>query len=480
MKTLILLWALLSVMMTTPIKAKELQTLFCNATFFSQAEGPYVETYLKVFGPSVSYVKTTRGTYQASLLVTIIFKNIDRIVDFRKYNLFSGELADTLQGLPDFIDQQRISLPYGIYQMVLSITDNNSKESPIGGTFPLNMEIDKKNLKFSDIELVESFQATGKDNILSKSGFDLVPYVSDFFPSSMKVMSFYTELYNLDKKIGENQDFLFKYYIESSKDQVVMDDFVKLKRQKSAAVNPLLVTIPIADLPNGDFNLVIESIDRNNEVMAKQKISFQRSNPGLQLDVSDIKAIDISATFAEKISSLDSLRFYLQSLNPIGSTKQNQYVDNVVKTNDITQMQKFLYGFWQTRNNEYPEAEWNHYKSQVLAIEERYKTKIKHGYETDMGYTWLKYGTPDQVEDSKHEPNAVPYIIWQYFHIENQSNVRFVFTNPHLVGTEYFLFYSDARDNRFNTSLSRDLYERTSSFGSSGGYGSRFSSNFRR
>ena len=225
---------------------------------------------------------------------------------------------------------------------------------------------------------------------------------------------------------------------------------------------------------------MIETINRNNESLAKHKIGFQSINPGLHLDESDIKAIDITSTFAEKNSSLDSSRFYLQSLNSIATMTENQYVDKVVKTNDIRQMQKFLYGFWKTRNDQYPEAEWNHYKLQVLAIEESYKTKIKHGYETDMGYTWLKYGTPDQVEDSKHEPHAVPYIIWQYFHIENQSNVRFVFTNPHLVGTEYFLSYSDARDNRYNNSWDKDILNRTSSFGRGGGSGSRFSANFKK
>ncbi len=480
MKTLILLWALLPVMLGTPVQGQGLQALFCNASFHSQAEGPYVETYLKVFGPSARYVSTPGGTYQASLQVTLIFKIDDKIVDFRKYNLLSAELADTLKGLPDFIDQQRISLPYGVYQLDLSIADNNSQETAIGRTCSVPMEFDQTNLKFSDIQLVESFKATERENILSKSGFDLVPYVDDYFPSAVNSMSFYTELYNLDKKIGENQDFLFRYYIESSKDQVVIDDFAKFQRQKTAAVNPLLVTIPITDLSNGNFNFVVEAIDRNNAILAKHKIGFQRSNPGLKLDVSDIKAIDITSTFAEKILSPDSLRFYLESLNPIGTMTENQYVVKVVKTNDIRLMQKFLFGFWKTRNDEYPEAEWNNYKAQVLAIEESYKTKVKHGYETDMGYTWLKYGTPDQVEDSKHEPNAVPYIIWQYFHIENQSNVRFVFANPNLVGTEYTLTYSDARDNRYNTGWNRDLYERTNSFGSQGGWGSNFLSNFRR
>lgn len=480
MKTIIFLCALLLVSMTTRIKAKELQVFFCNATFNSQAEEPYVETYLKVIGQSVNYVKTTRGSYQASLKVTILFKNLDKIIEFRKYDLLSAELVDTLNSLPDFIDQQRISLPYGVYQLDLSVADNNNRQSPIKKSGTVAMEYDKTNLKFSDFQFVESFKATGQDNILSKSGFDLVPYVDDFYPPSEKVMNFYIELYNLDKKIGGNQIFIFRYYIESLKDQIVMEDFVGFQRQKSAPVNPLLVTMPIPDLPNGNYSLVVEAIDRNNLLLAKHKVGFQRSNPGLQLDESDVRAIDISSTFSEKISSLDSLRFYLQSLNPIATMKQNQIVDKVLKTNDIGQMQKFLYGFWKTRNNQYPEEEWNNYKFQVLAIEESYKTKVKHGCETDMGYTWLKYGTPDQVEDSKHEPNEVPYIIWQYFHIENQSNVRFVFTNPNLAGTEYSLFYSDARGNRHNTGLDGSNYDRTSGFNTQGSWGSRFLSNFRR
>lgn len=478
MKTFPLLWALLPLLTATPVQAKELQALFSNAAFFSQAEGPYVETYLMVFGPSANYIKTSEGTYQASLQVTMLFKNGEKIIDFRKYNLYSEEVKDTLSGLPDFIDQQRIPLPYGLYQLDLSIADNNSQAAPMVATSPVSVEYDKTILKFSDIQFVESFKATTQVNVLSKSGFDLVPYVGDYFPPSVNVFSFYTELYNLDKKIGENQDYLFRYYIESSKDQVVMDDFAKFQRQKSAAVNLLLVSIPITDLPNGSFNLVVEAIDRNNEVLAKNKVAFQRSNPGLQLDAADIRAIDITSTFAERVTSADSLVFYLESLNPIGNMKENQYVEKIVKTKDISQMQKFLYGFWKTRNDEYPEAEWSAYKSQVLAIEESYKTKVKHGYQTDMGYMWLKYGTPDEVEDSRHEPSAVPYIIWKYYHVKDQSDVRFVFTNPHLVGTEYFLSSSNARDDRYSDG--RGTQDRTSSFGVQGFWGSRYSSNIRR
>jgi GWxTD domain-containing protein len=480
MKTFLLFSALLSCFSTFHIQAKELQALFSHASFYSHTEGPYVETYLMVYGPSVNYVKTPEGAWQASLKVTLVFKQDDRIVDFRKYNLLSAGLEDTLRILPNFIDQQRISLPGGDYQLEVTLADNNGGEDPVGYTYPVDLEYDHSNHKFSDIQLVESFQPTEGDNILTKSGFDLVPYVSDFYPPQVGGLNFYTELYNLDKKIGEGQDFLFLYYFESVPNAVVMDNFVRRMRQKSAPVNPLLVSIPIADLPNGQYNLVVEAVDRNNEILASQRIPFGRSNPGLQLNVVDIKAVDITSTFAEKITSPDSLRFYLLSLVPIATMTQRQFINQLTEMDDFLQMRKFLFSFWETRNDQYPEAEWNFYKAQVLAIEDYYKTKIKHGFETDMGYTWLRYGTPDQVEDSKHEPNAVPYIIWHYFHIENQSNVRFVFTNPHLVGTEYSLIYSDARDDRYNTDSEQFLYNRSSSFGSSGGYGSRFLSNFRR
>ena len=479
MKTRVLFLALL-VLAITPVKAKELQTLFSIATFYNEQQGPYLETYLKVLGPSAVYPMTPGGTYQASLRVTLIIKRTDEIVAFQKYDLLSAELKDTLTGWPDFIDQQRISLPCGRYKVELSVADNNARDSKTGKNVGVVLEYNEKDLKFSDLQLVESFTATAQENVLSKSGFDLVPYVGNFFPPSVDVMNGYVELYNLDKKIGENQDFLFKYYIESVKDLIVMENFIKVRRHKSAAINPLLFTISITGLPNGLYNLVVESIDRNNQVLAKQKIGFQRSNPGLQLDESGIKAIDITSTFVEKITTLDSLKFYLLSLNPIATMTENLYIDKILKTTDIRHMQKTLYAFWKARNNQYPDAEWNHYKQQVMAIEDRYKTFTRHGFETDMGYTWLRYGTPDEVEDSKHEPLAAPYIIWKYHHIENQGNVHFVFSNPHLVGTEYFLIYSDARDNPYNRSWSRDLYERTSGFGAKGGWGSRIKSNFER
>jgi len=463
MKKLLLLLSGLFILAIPQLGAKELQALFYHASFFSPVEGPYVETYLKIFGSTAEYVKTPNGTFQASLEVTMLFKKDNKIAGFRKYNLLSAELQDTLNTVPHFIDQQRVSLPLGIYQLDLLIKDNHSKETAIDNTYVVAMEFNNKDLKFSDFQFIESYQPSKQDNILSKSGFDLIPYVGDFFPSNLDKLTFYIEAYNLDKKIGENQDFIFNYYLESFETNFSLGDFSKYQRQKASSVNPLLASVPINELPSGNYNLVVEARDKNNEMISMNKIFFQRSNPGIQMNLSDIEGVDIISTFAEKITSIDSMKFYVQSLTPVASMLETQFAKNVVHSANLEQMQKYLYNFWKTRNDKSPEAEWTKYKSQVMMIEEAYKTKIKHGYETDMGRTWLKYGAPDQVEESKHEPNAYPYIIWQYYHITNQSNRRFVFYNPHLAGTEYILIHSDAKGELYNPYWLYDIYSRTTS-----------------
>ena len=96
-----------------------------------------------------------------------------------------------------------------------------------------------------------------------------------------------------------------------------------------------------------------------------------------------------------------------------------------------------------------------------MKVEDRFKTQIKHGFETDMGRIWLRYGPPNDSEFSDHEPNSYPYAMWHYYTLEgNQSNKRFIFYNPHLVGTEYFLLHSDARGELYNPYWKVDLHGR--------------------
>jgi GWxTD domain-containing protein len=484
MKRLAITFLALSFLIAPQLMAQNLQALFYHASFFHPVEGPYVESYLKVFGPSATYKPTKEGLFQASLEVTMVFKQDDEIKDFRKYNLLSETVKDTSGVLPNFIDQQRILLPYGIYQMDVKLKDNYSEEPSLELADMISLEYDLQNLRFSDFQFVEAFSKTEEENVLSKSGYDLVPYVGDWFPEDLNNITFYIELYGLDNKVGAGEDFLFKYYLESFETNVSFDDYSFFQRQKAAPVNVLLNALSIKELPSGNYNLVVEARDRQNELITMNKIFFQRSNPGVKIQLSDLEAVDITATFAEKINDLDSLRFYLGSLLPISNNIERQFVINVLKSTDTEKMQKFLFNFWQNRNKDYPDQEWNFYKKEVLMVEEAYATRIKHGFETDQGRVWLKYGTPDNAEESQHEPNAYPYIIWHYYSLGDQTNKRFIFYNPHLVGTEYILLHSDARGEIYNPYWQVDLHGRNTqlrnydNYDVDGGWGSRASQKY--
>ena len=460
MKKALFLSAILAFLFITPTHSKELQALFQHASFYSPTEGPFIETYLKVFGPSAEFAKTPRGTYQASLEITVLFKQGEKITDFRKYNLLSSEIEDTVNGVTNFIDMQRIPLPPGLYQIELLVKDNHSKSSPIEHSELVSLEFDEQKLKFSDFQFVDTYKATQTENILTKSGYDLIPYVGDFYPANNNAITFYIELYNIDKKLGNQEDFLYRYYIESFETTISLGDFAKFQRQKAGPVNPLLASLPIAQLPSGNYNLVVEARDRNNQLIELNKTFFQRSNPGMQINLSDLASVDVTATFAEKITSLDSLQFYILSLVPVANMLEMQFARNASGSKEVDQMQKFLYNFWKIRNESNPEAEWNRYKSIVFMVEDAYKTKIKHGFETDMGRVMLKYGVPDDVVDSRHEPNAYPYVIWHFYHLADQNNKRFIFYNPHLVGTEYILIHSDAKGEIYNADWQKVLVER--------------------
>lgn len=465
MKKIILSLATLSFLIFPALNAQDnLQALFYHAGFYSPDEGPYVETYLKVFGESAEFLENQDGNFQASLEVTILFKQADEIVDWRKYNLLSEELADTSDRKANFIDQQRISLPSGVYQLELSLKDNNKDVPPLEHAQMLSLEYDDQEFRFSNFQFIEEYSVTEEDNILTKSGFDLVPFVGDFFDETEEKLIFYTELYNLDKKIGDQEDFLFRYYLESFETTTSFSDYNKFQRQKAGPVNVLLASIPIKDLQSGNYNLVVEARDRNNEELLVNKTFFMKSNPGVELRYDEIDAVDITATFAEKITDPDSLSFYVASLYPMANQMEKQFIKNVVNSKDQENMQKFMYNFWKNRNRDYPEASWNLYKKTVLQVENSFKTKIKHGFETDQGRVWLRYGAPNNTEFSNHEPNAYPYVIWHYYHLDNnQNNKRFIFYNPHLVGTEYILLHSDARGEVYNPYWQVDLHGRNSS-----------------
>ncbi|MCF8297214.1 MAG: GWxTD domain-containing protein [Saprospiraceae bacterium] len=441
---------LLILFVSISIKAENLQAYLSYSTFVSTADGPYIETYLTVMGSSVQLIKNSNNKFQGTIEVTLIFKKNDTVVDFKKYNLLSPEVEDTSNINFSFIDQQRFSLPNGTYNFEIKIVDINNNTKPFESIESVYIYFPSDKISISDIELIESFKKSSEQNILTKSGYDLIPYIFNYYPEKISKLTFYAEIYNTEKIMGEKEKFLITYYIESFETANYIAGLRKYKKEVSGNVIIAFNEFDLTDLPSGNYNLVIEIRTNENKLITDGRIFFQRSNPNIKIDYSDIASVDAENSFASRYTDKDSLAGMIRALSPISTEMEKIFADNQIKNGDVDIMQKYFLHFWTNRNELNPEKAWYDYSIELKKTDKEFGTSIRRGYETDRGRVYLQYGPPNTMTKQPSEPSAYPYEIWHFYKLGNQTNKKFVFYNPDMATNDYELIHSDAVGEIYN------------------------------
>lgn len=451
-------------LVTLNCSSKNLSAIFSYSKFNSDKAGPFIETYLSVAGNSVNYVKLNNSDYQSVITINIMFKDTaSKVVYNDTYNLNSPVIKDTNATAFNFIDQQRIPLSNGKYTLTISITDKNGngKTSTVSDT--LMVDFNKKNISLSDITFLESYNKTATETIFSKSGYDLIPYVDNFYPKSVSSLKFYCEIYNTANVLGAETPYLLSYFILNTENKMIMDDFNVIKKQKAEPITVVLTEFNISELPSGNYQAVVELRNKDNELIGQADRFFQRSNSDVSAKANSIENIKVDNTFIATVTDRDTLADYIACLRPISNAQQTMWHDNQLKTADVRMMQQFIYDFWYKKNPADPDNAWQIYKAQVNAINQYYGDKYNKGYTTERGRVHLQYGPPNSIDRHEHEPDAYPYEIWHYYQIKSKTNRKFVFYNPNLTGNDYRLLHSDMQGEVNNINWNMDLYKRNSS-----------------
>jgi GWxTD domain-containing protein len=447
--------------MAVTVQAKNLNAYLSYATFFSPESGPFIETYLTVEGVSVKYIKNNNGKFQATIQVIMLFRKGEEIVNYDKYELNSPEIEDTTQILFSFIDQQRYSLANGDYEYEIQIWDKNSDAKPFVNIQPLSIEYPANKVTVSGVQLLASYSKTEDPGILSKNGYDLIPYIFNYYPEKVSKVTFYVEIYNTSSVLGAGEKYLLTYYLELTGHNKPLAKFISQKRETAAPVNVLFSEFDISELPSGNYNLVIEAKDKQNNMIGLNRIFIMRSNPQLQIKLDDISQVDIANTFVYKIDNIDTIREYIKFLEPIATEQEKSFTIAHLSSSDLKTLQKFFYKFWLERNELEPEREWSNYLIEVSKVNYAYSTAIMKGYESDRGRVYLKYGPPNAISESYDEPATYPYEIWHYYVIKDgQRNKKFVFYTKDLVNNDFTLLHSDVTGELSNYRWQYVLYSR--------------------
>ncbi|MGB0917889.1 MAG: GWxTD domain-containing protein [Flavobacteriales bacterium] len=451
---------------------QELRAELALSKFSSAENGPYLETYLRFKGESLKVAKTEAGM-QATVIITYSISKAGNEIYKDAYKL-NGPITEAGKMSSDFIDLQRIPVKSGKHEIVMTIKDANNPE---GKEAKITQEAVFEDRAFkvflSDFQLIDSYTKTSEDNIFSKVGYDLIPYTSNFYPETKDEISFYAEIYNTDRKFGGDGEFLINMFVESADDGRIIGELRKFSKHAGQAVVPVLHSFPLVDVESGNYNLVLEARDRKNEVLDRQTILFQRSNPIESDYVASDEVLqedgtqNLDFTFVGKYNRPEELKEYLRCLHPISTEQEISDVNTRMNYNDPVMMKRYMYNFWKQRNSEDPEKAWTAYWKEVEKVNANYGTNIYKGYDTDRGRVYLQYGPPNTISPNYFEPNTYPYEIWHYYvlqdHISaNQSNKKFVFANVELGSQNFNLIHSDAKNEVNNRRWNHDLHKRSS------------------
>lgn len=450
---------------------KSLNAYISYAVFNTPGENstPYVETYITFDKGSLVYVKNESGQYTATINVTIMFKQWESVQNFGKYSLSSPMVADTTGIGGFFMDMQRYSLDNGTYNLEVILEDaNNKSDKPFKAIDQLLIDF-PETFCMSSIIGLESFSKADKEGSMTKNGYDLIPMIMPFYPETMNKLTFYAEIYNAKKQLGENEKYLLNTYICAFENNTKLNNYYFTKRMTAKDIDVIINSMDITNLPSGNYYLVIEARDRNNEVIGLNRYFFQRSNPYYQIDNTMLASINTDEVFSGQIKDIDTIREYIRTLSPISTLVEKDYAEELIKTDDIKTMQQYFYTFWSSRNRVNPRQAWLDYYAQVQRVNASFKTINGKGYASDRGVVFLKYGAPDRIVQSYNEPGAYPYEIWHYYTLGNQRNKKFVFMTLDIVTNDFKLIHSDAVGELSNFRWTNEIYQRT--YGTYNDYG---------
>jgi len=433
---------LLTVLLIAP-QAQAVRVFFDYRVFHLPGEGPYLEVFTSFDPESMRTMAGENGLiYSAEL--TLILSRGNEVADFRKVVV----THDYSPGDDEpFLSLERLAVPNGTYDLELKVRDlaapNEKAESYRQQVVIGNLT---EGLFVSDVQFIRAYTPTEEINAFSKSGYDLIPFVSSHFPSELTQLVYYAEIYQSDNYFGDGQPFVSSVCITDVLNREVAE-CKRVKKEKAAVVVPMLQVIDIRNLPTGEYKLRIEIRDRQNEVVTWKERRFTRSlvqavEPDPLLVSDDV----LSASFAARYTHNDSLYAIIQSHHPVAKNVERNTIDYQLKGADLRTLQSFFYSFWLRRNPQNPEQAWREYEVALAKVQETFGTRIKKGWETDRGRVYLRYGAPNTRIVRYHDPDYWPFEIWHYYETNTGlRNRRLLFYNTALT-YDLELLHSDIPD----------------------------------
>jgi GWxTD domain-containing protein len=435
---------------------KKLRASLNNKQFFAPGVGNYVEFNLQFVGYSINYSAVEGGLMGSLLVEGTITKDEDSITT-QAYRLDTPLMRDSI--VEDFYDVQRFQLDPGTYMYSLRLTDLKGKGQPLSAEIPILVEELGDAISISDLTVVEIATQGNPESLFYKSGYNIIPRLSTFYPEQLNTLPIYFEVYN-SSQLNDTTFQIRQAIVNAITGENVAEQQMDLLYATGEVV-PVFRKIQLDALTTGKYILKY-TILKNDSELSSQSYEFERSNDRLNQYGSQDVLLDPS--FQESITD-DSLLYFLECLIPICGPNEVRNIAAIAKSKDAERARKYIQTFWINTEPGNPYEGWLRYKQQVQLVERIYANNFQEGFETDRGRVYLQYGSPTEIITREISNTEYPYEIWRYNKIGVFSNKRFIFYNPDLVNNAYRLLHSDMIGELKNASWPLELSKRNTKNG---------------
>jgi len=428
-----------------------------EANCFKNEEKSYLETYIRVIGETINFefVEGSRDLVYAGVELTMIISKGEEVIAFERYVLNSPHFEHPT----DFLDVKRFALPAGTYALTIDAKDVNNEENTLEIKKRVVVEAFDAEINLSDVQLLASVEAADPTNPLAKNGLVMEPLTYGFIGADIDVLNIYCEVYRSE---GFMVTSFVKYaivegYADGGGDVAIR----KFKKLAGKTTEPLLLKLPVNELPSGKYHVEVELFDKQKNPLAKTKVDFIRSNPVFDKEYWQNYNADEGHSFVSDMSA-EELDYSLRAISAIVYEPKKSLMNYIIKEAPIRAQRKFLLDFWKDKAPISPEMAYHNFMTVAKAIDIEFDSNVGYGFETDRGYIFLRYGKPNNIISIDTEPDSFPYEIWYYDFLKetNQLNVRFIFYNRSLAHNDYLLLHSTCLGELQNPLWELELYKR--------------------
>lgn len=423
-------------------------------TFYVQGHGALVDVQFQYAGYTLKHITDSTGMHATIAVQTVITDPTGKVVSEMAYALNSPTVRDSI--IADFYDVQQFSLQPGSYHAAVTLLDMNSDQPPVSGALDITVPNRAGTVTFSDLLIAEHATPTTEQSHLTKSGYEIIPRLSNFYGPAVSSIPYYVEIYNShmfgDSLVGIQQRIINDQDVE-------MPGFSKLLRLQAQPVTSYIRNIDISSLPTGSYRLEVAMVDKTTMQLTPTRSFYYFDRVNDIEVITDISKVILDPNFQKSIPD-DSLGYYLASLLPIAKISETKLILETLKLKDKEAARKHIQQFWIATSGTKAYDSWMEYKRNVILVQELYSTNFQDGFETDRGRVYLQYGPPNQITTRENSSSEYPYEIWQYDAIKVYRNRRFVFYNPDLVNNAYRLLHSDMVGELQNRSWQQALVKR--------------------